>query len=88
MAGEPAADLELVPKLHHDQIHVDDDDEWWAKFEGLPNSGRDPIYRRVARCPYNFQVAGTARWRWLPDDPGIWVRCIEGCCEVRGNGKR
>ena len=75
---------DLPPACHPAMVHTDTTSEWWAKLEAPPQSGRDPMYSCVARCPYDFQVAGTARWRWLPDDPGLWMRCIDGCCEVRG----
>lgn len=25
---------------------------------------------------------GTVRWRWLDNDPGIWVSCPAGCCQI------
>jgi hypothetical protein len=29
-----------------------------------------------------MNVPGTARWRWLRNDETVWVRCVNGCCEV------
>jgi hypothetical protein len=29
-------------------------------------------------------VPGTARWKWDPQDEGIWVACEQGCCEMTG----
>lgn len=25
---------------------------------------------------------GTVRWRWLEDDPTVWVSCPSGCCQI------
>jgi hypothetical protein len=61
---------------------TNDSDKWWAKL--VSADGNDTEYRCVSRCGYEFPVPGTARWRWLSDDPGIWMRCLDGCCEVRG----
>lgn len=61
---------------------TNDSDKWWAKL--VSADGNDTEYRCVSRCGYEFPVPGTARWRWLSDDPGIWIRCLDGCCEVRG----
>jgi hypothetical protein len=30
----------------------------------------------------NPYIPGTARWRWKDGDEAIWVRCLDGCCEV------
>ncbi len=27
-------------------------------------------------------VPGTTRWRWLRDDEGGWMRCMQGCCRM------
>lgn len=27
-------------------------------------------------------MPGTVRWRWLEDDPTIWVSCPAGCCQI------
>ncbi len=67
-----------VHEIHRDSI------QWWARIEKRGGGQPQTRYFSVARCPYDFQVAGTARWRWLADDPGIWMRCVNGCCEVRG----
>ena len=28
-------------------------------------------------------VPAATRWRWLPDDEGFWIRCLNGCCDVK-----
>lgn len=52
---------------------------WWAELK--PRSG-NPVYRCVSRCPYGILVPGTARWSWRSNDEGMWMRCVNGCCEV------
>lgn len=29
-----------------------------------------------------FHIPGVVRWRWAVDDETMWIRCLEGCCEV------
>jgi hypothetical protein len=57
---------------------------WWARI--TVGSGK-PTYRPVIRCDHSAEgipVPGTARWRWTLDDETVWVRCVNGCCEVKG----
>ncbi len=28
-------------------------------------------------------IPGIVRWRWALDDETMWIRCMQGCCEVR-----
>lgn len=81
--GEDGAPAD-PPPCDPEMVHTDTLFKWWAKVEPATMPHATVTYHCVARCPYPFQVAGTARWRWLPDDPGMWMRCIDGCCEVRG----
>jgi hypothetical protein len=30
----------------------------------------------------NFHIPGIVRWRWALHDETMWIRCLEGCCEV------
>jgi hypothetical protein len=78
-----------LPVCDEEMVRYPENDQWWAKIQpGGEQVDVYPHYHCAARCDYGFmKVPGTARWRWLPDDDGIWVRCIEGCCEVRGNGE-
>jgi hypothetical protein len=61
-------------------------ESWRARI--ISASARpDTAYRCVRRCDYTgqgFEVPGTARWRWLKDDEGAWMRCLQGCCELHG----
>ncbi len=56
---------------------------WWAM---VTVRGRDTSFRPVIRCDHSDvaqPIPGTARWRWTLDDEKVWVRCVNGCCEVR-----
>lgn len=54
---------------------------WWARVVAVDGS---ELYKCVTRrVPGSVNVPGTARWRWLADDEGGWMRCINGCCEVQ-----
>ena len=62
----------------------DGDEAWRAR---IINALGEVAYRCVKRCDYTgqgFDVPGTARWRWLKDDEGAWMRCLQGCCELHG----
>lgn len=59
---------------------------WWAKivFQG------DSVYRCIKRTDHTQELAntgitipGTARWHWVKSDETLWMRCLEGCCELR-----
>ena len=63
-----------------------DSASWWAMVVSARSEGD---FKPVVRCDhsdvkpaYGFGVAATARWRWVADDETLWVRCLEGCCEV------
>ncbi len=36
----------------------------------------------MAGMPPAPHIPGVVRWRWMLDDETIWVRCLQGCCEV------
>jgi hypothetical protein len=47
---------------------------------------KDTTYLKVIRTGHehdNFHIPGTIRWRWQSRDETIWVRCLEGCCQVQ-----
>lgn len=50
---------------------------WKAMIDGVENTDL-----KVHRTDHSGRVHiwGTARWAWLPNDEGIWVRCGDGCC--------
>jgi hypothetical protein len=62
---------------------------WWARFQGALEKGTNTYtYKCVIRRTHPHPelnealgVPGTARWRWLADDPTTWEECANGCCE-------
>jgi len=51
---------------------------WTVYVNGVPYDNLTVKYTSHA----GFPIAGTARWHWKPNDESLWVRCIDGCCEV------
>ena len=63
---------------------------WWARIrsaQDLPNSTPTYRYFCVIRRTHPtggvMGVPGTARWRWLDEDPTGWESCPDGCCEIQ-----
>jgi hypothetical protein len=62
-------------------------DQWYAKVVHNPNSP-SPVSkhfcatRRGHDGPGMPAIPGVVRWRWLLNDETMWVRCLNGCCEV------
>ncbi|MGE0352836.1 MAG: hypothetical protein AB7I33_04550 [Gemmatimonadales bacterium] len=59
---------------------------WWAKLV-FPGGS---VYRCIKRVDHTLEVAnagisipGTARWHWVKSDATLWMRCLQGCCELR-----
>jgi hypothetical protein len=59
---------------------------WWARIQSASKLGTNEYkYRCVVRRSHPEQgatVPGTARWRWLANDPTVWEECLQGCCEI------
>jgi hypothetical protein len=59
--------------------------DWWAKI--VAANGQTTKYFCVTRRAHpNFMIPGIVRWRWTIADDTIWIRCIDGCCEVEPDG--
>jgi hypothetical protein len=62
-------------------------ERWWARIQAAKDLGTDRYkYFCVIRYTHPtlpMGVPGTARWRWLDDDPSVWEACADGCCEVQ-----
>jgi hypothetical protein len=59
-----------------------DPTNWW--YARIISVGREVRYYCVIRHLHpGFSIPGTARWWWLPNDEGIWMRCPQGCCQVK-----
>lgn len=63
---------------------------WYGRVGHRPGSGRTFSYFCVIRRAHDMagmppapHIPGVVRWRWMLDDETIWVRCLQGCCEVR-----
>jgi hypothetical protein len=62
-------------------------DAWYTKIVHNPNSPA-PVTkyfcttRRGHDDPGMPAIPGVVRWRWLLNDETMWVRCLQGCCEV------
>ena len=55
--------------------------QWWARIEANPAY---PQFYCVTRRPHpNFKIPGIVRWRWTLHDDTMWVRCLDGCCQVQ-----
>lgn len=71
---------------------------WWAKIVARPEpaamvAGGAPMgatthYFCVQRREHtNVHIPGVVRWRWAVNDETMWIRCLEGCCEVEAGSK-
>jgi hypothetical protein len=61
--------------------------EWYAKIVHNPDSAAPATkyfctIRRGHDGANMPKIPGVVRWRWLLKDETIWVRCLQGCCEV------
>jgi len=54
---------------------------WWARIKSV-KSQREVYYCVVQRQHPHVHIPGVVRWRWATSDETMWVRCLEGCCEV------
>ena len=56
---------------------------WMAQIR-YPHSSLPPHELLVAARDdhQGRRIPGTARFRWLDDDDGDWIRCDDGCCKI------
>jgi hypothetical protein len=78
-----------IPRSDRTQLeNCDTDGQWWARV--MAPSGRMKYLCVTRRGHENlrdtFPVPGTARWRWMASDEGVWNACGQGCCETLGPG--
>jgi hypothetical protein len=69
-------------------MNCDGQGDWWAKVTGTAGEQK---YMCVTRRGHmnlrgRFAIPGTARWRWMASDEGVWNACGQGCCETLGLG--
>lgn len=54
----------------------------WGRFVNVTGVG--PIFRVCVADDDNSQKSPWAtRWHWDPKDEGMWVRCLNGCCQPK-----
>ena len=57
---------------------------WWAQVIRGGAAPGNITYKCVKRRTHGTNVPhipGAARWRWMVEDEGTWMRCLQGCCE-------
>jgi len=53
---------------------------WWGRIQS--DTGK-PAYFCVTRREHpGVRIPGIVRWRWAIKDETLWIRCLNGCCEV------
>lgn len=61
---------------------------WWGM---ITNPVTTPSYFCVTRRGHEnipgLHIPGIVRWRWAIKDETMWIRCLEGCCEVEAGSK-
>jgi hypothetical protein len=59
--------------------------EWWARI--TPPSGNARVFCVVRRdhSALPTKIPGIVRWRWALNDETMWIRCLQGCCEVESD---
>ena len=62
--------------------------QWWGM---ITNPTTSPAYFCVTRRGHEsipgLHIPGIVRWRWAIKDETMWIRCLEGCCEVEAGSK-
>ncbi len=61
--------------------------EWYAKIvAGLAPDTSSQVFcvtRRGHDAMNIPKIPGIVRWRWALKDETMWIRCLQGCCEVK-----
>lgn len=54
---------------------------WWGMIgaDGAPPK----FYCITRRTHHGIRIPGVVRWRWTLHDDTMWIRCLNGCCEVQ-----
>ena len=53
---------------------------WWSMIQS--NGGAKKYYCVIRREHPGVVIPGIVRWRWTVNDDTLWIRCLDGCCEV------
>lgn len=54
---------------------------WYTRILSA-RSDRARYFCVTRRAHAGMIIPGTVRWRWLINDETMWIRCLQGCCEV------
>jgi hypothetical protein len=84
--------LDCVPAVALDVNALqgcDTEGAWWTRVD--PANGGASKYLCATRRGHEgmsdlHEIPGTARWRWMASDEGVWDACGQGCCETLGPG--
>ncbi len=82
--GMKPTSVAFVDKCEQQAQVLGDGPPWWAR---VVRGGVAPGYvtfKCVTRRAHGTKVPhipGAARWRWMVEDEGTWMRCLQGCCE-------
>jgi hypothetical protein len=84
-AGIYARKLNLEPKIRsHVFLRYNRPQKAWEARIVRTAGTRASVMRRVIRVDHsNIVVPGTSRWHFVQDDETVWMRCSNGCCDVR-----
>ena len=62
--------------------------QWWGKItNGDGKTAYFCVTRRGHESIPGLHIPGIVRWRWALKDETMWIRCLEGCCEVEAGSK-
>jgi hypothetical protein len=75
--GASGAALQSMPPQNIDPTQR----RWWARIVSAV-TGKVAVYCVTRREHEKVDIPGVVRWRWAINDETMWVRCLEGCCEV------
>jgi hypothetical protein len=55
------------------------------RWEGRIDNPDQRVSRKTIRIDHSdVRVPGTSRWHFVNMDETVWIRCDDGCCDVRG----
>lgn len=62
------------------QLMIDPTNNWVARV--IDPNGAIFTQLKVVQAHKHTDLIPAARWGWSDDDEVMWIRCLEGCCEV------
>jgi hypothetical protein len=55
--------------------------DWWGMIGSDGAATR--FFCLTRRTHPGIKIPGVVRWRWTLHDDTMWIRCLDGCCEVQ-----